>query len=92
MKAKRVICVIKGHNWVVGRVAERWVRDLVPDEKSYHNRACIRCLKEQWNADVAEKEAERILSIRDMLGGTEVQANIGPVDPDDRPCDPDEFP
>ena len=92
MKAKRVICVIKGHSWVVGRVADGWARDLVKDEKSYHNRACTRCTKEQWNADIVEKEAERILSLRQMLGGTEVQANIVPVDPNDRPCDPDEFP
>jgi len=92
VKAKRVICVIKDHEWVFGRVAERWARALVPGKKSYHNRACSRCTKEEWNADDIEKEAERILQLKRMLGGTEVQAHVEPVDPNDRPCDPDEFP
>jgi hypothetical protein len=92
MKAKRVICVIKGHEWIVGRLAQSWARDLVKGEKSYHNRACTRCDLEQWNADKIEKEADRILGVKRMLGVTETQAKLGPVDPADRPCDPNEFP
>ena len=92
MKAKRVICVVKGHEWICGRLAESRARDMVKGEKSYHNRACTRCSKEEWNADDVEKEAERLLQLKLMLGGTEVQANIAPVDPNDRLCDPNEFP
>ena len=89
MKAKRVVCIIKDHKWVVGRVAERWARDLIPDKKSYHNRACTRCEKEEWNADEVEKDAERILMMRDRLGATKQQAEL---EPGDRLVDPHEFP
>lgn len=92
VKAKRVVCVIKGHEWVVGRAAGKWARALVPDEKSYHNRACTRCAKEEWNADDVEKEADRILQLKQMLGGSETQASILRLDPNDRACDPHEFP
>jgi hypothetical protein len=89
MKAKRVICVVKGHEWIVGRVAESWARELVKDKKSYHNRACSRCEKEEWNADDVEKEAERLMVLRDRLGYTKKQADL---EPGDQPVDPDEFP
>ena len=92
MKAKRVVCVVKGHPWVIGRLAESWARDLVPGKKSYHNRACARCATEQWNADDIEKEADRILELKRLLGGTEVAANTESIDPRDRPIDPHAFP
>lgn len=89
MKAKRVVCIIKGHQWVVGRVADKNARDLVPDRPSYHNRACSRCEKEEWNADDIEAEAERILTIKDRLGSTRKHAELTPGD---RPIDPNAFP
>jgi hypothetical protein len=89
MKAKRVVCVVKGHEWVVGRVAEKWARELVKGRPSYHNRACSRCEKEEWNADETEKAAERILMMKDRLGATQKQAEISL---ESRTVDPDEFP
>ena len=92
MKAKRVVCVVKGHDWIVGRVAEQFARDLVLDQKSYHNRACKRCDKEEWNADDIEAEAERLNQVRERLGYSKEQAEREPVNPSDMLIDPDEFP
>jgi hypothetical protein len=89
MKAKRVICVVKGHDWIVGRIADDNARRFVTGKKSYHNRACTRCCKEEWNADDVEEEAERLMDLRDRLGVTRTHADI---DPRDAACDPDEFP
>lgn len=89
MKAKRVICVVKGHEWIVGRVAEKDARELVKGRPSYHNRACSRCEKEEWNADDVEKEAERLAALKERLGVTKTQADL---EPGDRPIDPNEFP
>lgn len=84
-------CLIKGHLWMVGRVADRESRHLV-DAKSYHNRACGRCGKEEWNADEVEAEAERIRVVREMLHETRRVARIKEMDPKLRPIDPHEFP
>jgi len=92
MKAKRVICVVKGHVWIAGRVADRVIRDLVPGRQSYHNRACSRCGAEQWNADDVEAEAERLRVLKERLGVTRTQANTKVVDPRTRPIDPNTFP
>jgi len=92
VKAKRVICVIKGHVWVVGRVADRVERELNPGRKSYHNRACSRCEAEEWNADECEAEAERIRQLKARLGDTRAQAEAESMDPKDRPIDPHAFP
>jgi len=92
MKVKRVICIVTKHKWVLGRVAERWARELVPSKKGYHNRACTRCDKEEWHADVVEKEAERILGVRKRLGFTKAQSESKLWDPMKKPLDPDEFP
>jgi hypothetical protein len=89
MKAKRVVCVIKGHQWVVGRPAEKWSRDLVKGRPSYHNRACTRCEKEEWNADEVEEEAQRLLQIKERLGATKKHAEL---EPGDKFVDPNEFP
>lgn len=91
MKAKRVICVIKGHEWIVGRVAGREHRDLVV-KKSYHNRACTRCGKEEWNADDTEAEAEEIRLMKERLGFSKARAEMEAMDPRDRPIDPNGFP
>ena len=46
------------------------------DKKSYHNRVCKHCEKEEWNADKVEKEAEKFLRLREMLGGTMTATEI----------------
>jgi len=92
MKAKRVVCVVKGHDWIVGRVAGSAAREIVTDRKSYHNRACKRCEKEEWNADDCEAEADRLQELKERLGYTKKQADIEAMDPKDRPIDPDVFP
>jgi hypothetical protein len=85
-------CVFKGHDWVYGRAAGKWARALVKGQKCYHNRACKHCGKEEWHADNAEKKADYIRSLKDMLGTSRRQAEIEEVDPFDRELDPDEFP
>ena len=92
MKARIVFCIIKGHDWIYGRVAELWARELIPGKTSYHNRACRRCTHEQWNADEIEKEADTIRQVRRMLGGPARWADTEMVDPKDLLCDPNEFP
>ena len=92
MKAKRVICIVKGHEWIAGRVAEQWARDVVKSRPSYHNRACTRCDVEEWNADDVEAEAGRLQLLKERLGFTKKQADIEVVNPKDRPIDPNEFP
>ena len=89
MKAKRVICVVKGHERVVGRIADRTDRELVPGKKSYHNRVCSRCDTEEWNADDVEAEAERIRNLKERMGYSKKHADL---EPGDKPVDPDEFP
>ncbi|MGD9725453.1 MAG: hypothetical protein AB7L09_00990 [Nitrospira sp.] len=89
MKAKRVICVVKGHVWVLGRVAGRVDRELVPGLKSYHNRACSRCDLEEWNADEVEAEAERIRLLKERMGFSKDQSELEPID---QSVDPNEFP
>jgi hypothetical protein len=88
----RLRCLIGRHEWVAGRAADRWARNFVKGKKSYHNRGCKHCPKEEWNADETEKEAERLLSLKKKLGSNQVQADAEPVDPCDLLCDPDEFP
>ncbi len=89
MKAKRVICVVKGHEWVVGRVAGSSAREVVKGRHSYHNRACTRCEKEEWNADDTEAEAERLQAMKERLGFTKKHAEF---ELGDQPVDPNEFP
>lgn len=92
MGPSRIVCMVKDHQWVTGRVAEQWARELIKGKKSYHNRACSRCGKEQWNADDVEAEAERMLMMKERLGVTRKQAELEAMDPRKRPIDPNEFP
>lgn len=85
MKAKRVICIVKGHEWVAGRLAESWAREVITSKSSYHNRACTRCKKEEWNADKTETEADLVIQLKQRLGLTKTQADIESVDPKDLP-------
>lgn len=85
-------CLFGKHTWLTGRVVSDHARNLVPDEKSYHNRACAYCPKEEWNADEIEAEADRITFVREMLRETKRVAKIKPVAPKKLILDPDEFP
>ena len=69
-------------------MADDQVRQLIT-RKSYHNRACKHCGKEEWNADEAEAEAERVTLLKVRLGYTKKQIDLGS---DGRLCDPNEFP
>jgi len=81
-------CLFKGHDWVVGRVAEKWARQALEHQKSYHNRVCRRCHKEEWNADDVERKAKAVLGARDIILGTKNLLEKGrhvAVDPDEFP-------
>lgn len=84
----RFRCLIGRHEWVIGRAAHSHARQLV-DKKNYHNRACKHCGKEEWNADEAEAEADRVVLLKDKLGYTRHQAELGATG---GLCDPNEFP
>ena len=77
MRAARLVCAVVDHRWVLGRLASSWARELVPGWPCYHNRACTRCGVEQWRADEAERDAQRIQDVRRMLRGTRGQAEAG---------------
>jgi|3_EtaG_2_1085321.scaffolds.fasta_scaffold30222_4 hypothetical protein len=81
-------CLIGRHEWVVGRAAQEQARQLVT-KKNYHNRACKHCGKEEWNADEAEAEADKVMLLKDRLGYTRKQAELGAGG---ALCDPHEFP
>jgi hypothetical protein len=76
-------CIFSGHDWITGRVADSDARRMVPDQKSYHNRACRRCGKAEWHADETEKRADELARARLALRKGKRR---------DKPCDPNEFP
>lgn len=59
-------CLLFNHEWVYGRVAERHIRDVVKTQR-YHNRACSVCGKEDLAADLAEREYNKIMAIKEVL-------------------------
>jgi len=85
-------CLFRGHVWIVGRVASDWARRTIKPRKRYHNQQCCHCGKEEWHADAAEEEAERFKVVQEMLHKTEKVAKLKPVDPKNRPLDPNAFP
>ena len=85
-------CLFKGHVWIIGRAADRVARQMAKPRKSYHNRACCHCGKEEWNADEAEADADRVHAVHDLLRETKRVARLKKVDPAVRPIDPNEFP
>jgi len=85
-------CLFKGHTWIIGRAADRVVLQMIKPRKSYHNRACCHCGKEEWNADEAEADAGRVHAVHDLLRETKRVAKLKKVDPLVRLIDPNEFP